>query len=53
VIFGLAFSLLLIATYPERKNLIPSGPIRKSVPPATSPNLPPAAEPEKPADKPA
>ena len=26
VIFGLAFSLLLIATYPERKRLIPAGP---------------------------
>jgi hypothetical protein len=26
VIFGLAFSLLLIATYPERKKLIPAGP---------------------------
>jgi hypothetical protein len=26
VIFGLAFSLLLIATYPERKQLIPSTP---------------------------
>ena len=25
VIFGLAFSLLLIATYPERRKLIPSG----------------------------
>ena len=53
VIFGLAFSLLLIATYPERKNLIPSGSIRKTVPPATSPGLSPAAEPEKPTEKPA
>ena len=26
VIFGLAFSLLLIATYPERRKLVPQGP---------------------------
>ena len=26
VIFGLAFSLLLIATYPERRKLVPEGP---------------------------
>ena len=30
VIFGLAFSLLLIATYPERKKLIPAAPTRRT-----------------------
>ncbi|HEY0831686.1 MAG TPA: hypothetical protein VGE99_11130 [Candidatus Dormibacteraeota bacterium] len=46
VIFGLAFSLLLIATYPERRKLIPSGPEAKK-PSITSPSVsatkPPAA----------
>lgn len=40
VIFGLAFSLLLIATYPERKQLVPaSSSLRKTPPPvpATTP----------------
>lgn len=41
VIFGLAFSLLLIATYPERKKLIPT---------VTSPK--PAAEEPKPEPEP-
>jgi hypothetical protein len=50
VIFGLAFSLLLIATYPERKNLIPSrattpGPEEK--PAATEPEKEPDNGPEK------
>lgn len=38
VIFGLAFSMLLIATYPERRRLIPSateGSTRTQPPPAT------------------
>jgi hypothetical protein len=30
VFFGLAFSLLLIATYPERRQLVPPAPDRKS-----------------------
>jgi len=30
VFFGLAFSLLLIATYPERRQLVPQTPERKS-----------------------
>jgi predicted anti-sigma-YlaC factor YlaD len=30
VFFGLAFSLLLIATYPERRQLVPPAPNRKS-----------------------
>lgn len=30
VIFGLAFSLLLIATYPERRKLVPEGPGARS-----------------------
>jgi hypothetical protein len=44
VIFGLAFSLLLIAAYPERKKLIPSSamPGRK---PAVTPAPPEAAKP--------
>jgi hypothetical protein len=44
VIFGLAFSLLLIATYPERKELIPTR-AETTRKPATSPP-PPAKEPE-------
>lgn len=51
VIFGLAFSLLLIATYPERKKLLPSAPAKKEPPPEAP--TPPAAEAEKPAEKPA
>ena len=48
VIFGLAFSLLLVATYPERKKLIPavSAPKASPVPPEKE------AEPE-PLEKPA
>lgn len=37
VIFGLAFSLLLIATYPERRKLVPAAsesPIKATVPPS-------------------
>lgn len=49
VIFGLAFSLLLIATYPERKKLIPAVASPKSKPPAV-----PEKKPEpQPAEKPA
>jgi hypothetical protein len=44
VIFGLAFSLLLIATYPERKQLIPTR-AETTRKPATIPP-PPAKEPE-------
>lgn len=46
VIFGLAFSLLLIATYPERRKLIPTGPAAKKpsiTSPAVSATRPPAA----------
>ena len=49
VIFGLAFSLLLIATYPERKKLIPAPPARKAAPIPVITTTPPA---EKPAEKP-
>jgi len=45
VFFGLAFSLLLIATYPQRRQLVPARPTPKP-PPLKSP---PAAE-EKPAE---
>ncbi len=57
VFFGLAFSLLLIATYPQRKQLVPS---RPTPAPVKSPPLPedkpadenePVAE-EKPSDPP-
>lgn len=51
VIFGLAFSLLLVATYPERKRLLPTTPIKRAPPPAAP--EPPAIEAEKPAEKPA
>ena len=47
VIFGLAFSLLLIATYPERKKLIPTTERKKTTPPTPSLavlNNPPAEE---------
>src|SRR5713226_5443444 len=44
VIFGLAFSLLLIATYPERRQLIPTR-AETTRKPATIPP-PPAKEPE-------
>jgi hypothetical protein len=44
VIFGLAFSLLLIATYPERKQLIPTRAETTRKPAAAPP--PPAKEPE-------
>lgn len=39
VIFGLAFTLLLVAAYPERKKLLPS-----PSPPAETPSAPPAEE---------
>jgi len=52
VIFGLAFSLLLIALYPERKALVPpsraTAPPAKTTPPPSTPATtppPPAAEP--------
>ena len=48
VIFGLAFSLLLIATYPERKKLIPAATIKKTPPPEPPKTAVP--EPEKPAE---
>jgi hypothetical protein len=41
VFFGLAFSLLLIALYPKRQALIPSGPSAPKAAPASPP--PPAA----------
>src|SRR5207302_6943882 len=47
VIFGLAFSLLLIATYPERKKLIPATERKKTTPPTPSLavlNSPPATQ---------
>ena len=44
VIFGLAFSLLLIATYPERKQLIPTRAETARKPATVTP--PPAKEPE-------
>jgi len=52
VIFGLAFSLLLVATYPERKRLI--GDNTSAVKPSPLPDAPPVhenkaeVEPEKP-----
>src|SRR5256885_17138033 len=50
VIFGLAFSLLLIATYPERSKLLPSGTGPKKTPEtppaAAAIKTPPAQEPE-------
>lgn len=57
VIFGLAFSLLLIATYPERKKLIPTR--AEAEPDATTPEpesppaqeAPPAADQTAPAAK--
>jgi hypothetical protein len=49
VIFGLAFSLLLIATYPERKKLLPTA-VKKPAPALPAPA--PAPEPEKAAEKP-
>ena len=53
VIFGLAFSLLLIATYPERKKLIPARPVAEKK--AASPLTPvtPLATDEKASEKPA
>jgi hypothetical protein len=50
VIFGLAFSLLLVATYPERKQLLPTT-AKKSLP--APPVSAPAPEPEKAVEKPA
>ncbi len=48
VIFGLAFTLLLIATYPERRKLVPAGPEPEA--PAGGEETPtPAAAPEIPA----
>ena len=49
VIFGLAFTLLLIAAYPERDKLLPErAGARKEEPPTTPPAEPPVAEePEK------
>jgi hypothetical protein len=42
VIFGLAFSLLLIATYPERRKLVPETTSSLSkAPPPTAPTKPP------------
>jgi hypothetical protein len=49
VFFGLAFSLLLIATYPERKQLVPSRPAPAPVKsPATAEDEP--AEPAEPVE---
>lgn len=47
VIFGLAFSLLLIATYPERKKLIPGVPTRDRTPAVIPEKEPEAKAPEK------
>jgi hypothetical protein len=53
VFFGLAFSLLLIATYPERRQLVPPTPDRKSsatretAPAVTKAVTPTNAEPAK------
>ena len=47
VIFGLAFSLLLIATYPERKKLLPTASVKK--PEEEAPKAP-TPEQEKPAE---
>ena len=49
VIFGLAFSLLLIALYPERKALVPptrstATPAKVTTPPAKPPETPATAE---------
>src|ERR1700693_3770061 len=44
VFFGLAFSLLLIATYPQRKQLVPS--TARATPPAVKTPTVPAAEAE-------
>lgn len=46
VIFGLAFSLLLIATYPERKQLIPTRAEATRKPTAVTPPPPKEPEPE-------
>jgi hypothetical protein len=48
VFFGLAFSLLLIALYPQRKSLVPSTPSRAAAPPA--PVEPEPAKVEPPAE---
>jgi hypothetical protein len=54
VFFGLAFSLLLIALYPQRKALVPSSTIRTAKPASATPATPvpepkaaPHEEPEK------
>jgi hypothetical protein len=54
VFFGLAFSLLLIALYPQRKSLVPSSTLRapnatSATPPTPAPEPKPAPdeEPEK------
>jgi hypothetical protein len=49
VFFGLAFSLLLIATYPERKQLVPSKPIPVPAPAKSAP--PNEGKPAEPAEK--
>ena len=46
VMFGLAFSLLLIAVYPERKALVP--PTRSTSPPPAKVTTPPPAPPAAP-----
>jgi hypothetical protein len=54
VIFGLAFSLLLIATYPERRNLIPATSRTAAKAAATKPVVPalkPAPDGEKEPEK--
>jgi len=47
VFFGLAFSLLLIATYPQRKQLIPSTSRAADAPKHTAPEDKPALEADK------
>ena len=49
VIFGLAFTLLLVATYPERKKLIPAA---RTSPKKPIEEKPSTTEPAKPAEKP-
>jgi hypothetical protein len=61
VIFGLAFSLLLIATYPERRKLIPermetqkktvSAPVITAVKTETKPDIKPTSDGEKEPEK--
>ena len=46
VIFGLAFTLLLVAAYPERKKLLPKAATATEEPPSEAPAAEPAAKAE-------